>query len=76
QENPLCNDNNNNTRLEVFESHNYEIARLPNQISSIGTSKSCRHELIQYENLNIFGTQFHPEMSDDGKKLIEKFCKL
>jgi len=29
--------------------------------------------MIQYDNLNIFGTQFHPEMSSDGKRLLERF---
>ncbi|TAK15610.1 MAG: glutamine amidotransferase, partial [Nitrosarchaeum sp.] len=24
----------------------------------------------------IFGTQFHPEMSNDGQNLIQKFCSL
>lgn len=71
KDNSLCNG-----KLEVFESHSYEIARIPNRIYNIGESMSCTHELIQYENLNIFGTQFHPEMSEDGKKLVEKFCKL
>jgi len=26
--------------------------------------------------LNIFGTQFHPEMSSDGKLLLEKFVLI
>lgn len=71
KENSLCSN-----KLEVFESHSYEIARIPNCISKIGESESCANELVQYENLNIFGTQFHPEMSKDGKKLIENFCRL
>ncbi|QUC64502.1 gamma-glutamyl-gamma-aminobutyrate hydrolase family protein [Nitrosopumilus sp. K4] len=62
--------------IEVFESHNFEIAKLPNSLVSIGRSKTCKNEIIQHENNKIFGTQFHPEMSLDGKNIIENFCNL
>jgi len=26
--------------------------------------------------LNIFGTQFHPEMSDDGQSIIQTFLSI
>jgi len=26
--------------------------------------------------LNIFGTQFHPEMSDDGQSIIQAFLSI
>jgi GMP synthase (glutamine-hydrolysing) len=71
RENTLCNYN-----LHVFESHGYEISKLPKNLFVIGESKNCRFEIIQYDNKQIFGTQFHPEMSDDGKDLILKFCSL
>jgi len=63
-------------KLAVFESHSFEIAKLPNMLIPLGKSNNCEFELIQYENKPIFGTQFHPEMSLDGQKLIEKFCSL
>ena len=62
--------------LQVFESHNFEISKLPYPLISIGESDNCKHEIIQYEKRQIFGTQFHPEMSNDGHDLIEKFCSL
>ena len=71
RENPLSNDN-----LEVFESHGFEISKLPNVLLVIGESKNCEFEIIQYDKKPIFGTQFHPEMSDDGQNLIQKFCSL
>lgn len=70
-ENPLFSD-----EMSVFESHNYEIAKIPNSIKTLGHSSVCKHELIQYETHNIFGTQFHPEMTEHGKKLIDNFCHL
>ena len=70
-DNSICN-----TSLQVFESHGYEISKLPSELVSIGKSKNCQHEMIQYRKKTIFGTQFHPEMSKDGNDLIEKFCSL
>lgn len=71
KENSICN----NT-IDVFESHSYEISKLPNVLFSLAKSKNCKNEIIQYEERPIFGTQFHPEMSSDGNDLIEKFCSL
>ena len=65
-----------NGKIKVFESHGFEISKLPNLLISIADSKNCKHELIQYDGKFIFGTQFHPEMSSDGKDLINKFCFL
>lgn len=70
-ENMICENN-----LQVFESHNFEISKLPSSLSLIGSSENCKYEIIQYGKNPIFGTQFHPEMSEDGHKLIEKFCSL
>lgn len=69
--NNLINDN-----LKVFESHSFEISKLPNSLISLANSKNCKNEIIQYKGKSIFGTQFHPEMSPDGKDLIIKFCLL
>ena len=65
-----------NSNLQVFESHGFEISKLPSILLSIGESENCKFEIIQYGQKPIFGTQFHPEMSDDGKNLILKFCSL
>ena len=62
--------------LNVFESHRFEISKLPDILIQIAESKNCKHEIIQYKKKPIFGTQFHPEMSPDGRNLIEKFCSL
>lgn len=65
-----------NNPISVFESHSFEISKLPDKLIHLGESNSCRYEIIQYENKPIFGTQFHPEMTPDGNNLIEKFCLL
>ena len=71
KDNSLCSDS-----LDVFESHSFEISKLPNLLIPLAESKNCKYEIIQYEEKPIFGTQFHPEMSQDGNDLIEKFCLL
>ncbi|MGY5151573.1 MAG: type 1 glutamine amidotransferase [Candidatus Nitrosopumilus sp. bin_6a] len=70
-ESPICKNS-----IKVFESHSYEISKLPTILIPLAESKNCKYEIIQYEKKPIFGTQFHPEMSQDGNDLIEKFCSL
>jgi len=69
--NPLCEG-----KISVFESHHFEISKLNDSLINIGKSKICNNEIIYLENSKIFGTQFHPEMSMDGKKLIKRFLTL
>lgn len=71
KENPLCRG-----KITVFESHNYEISRLANSTMGIADSNSCKFEMIRHVERNIFGTQFHPEMSSDGKSLLNAFVLL
>jgi GMP synthase (glutamine-hydrolysing) len=71
KENPISSNS-----LDVFESHRFEISKLPSVLVPLAESKHCKYEIIQYEKKPIFGTQFHPEMSQDGYDLIEKFCSL
>ncbi len=71
KENPISNDS-----LDVFESHGFEISKLPSVLVPHADSKNCKYEIIQYQEKKINGTQFHPEMSQDGHDLIEKFCSL
>ena len=71
KQNPLCSG-----AINVFESHNYEISRISNSLISLANSKNCLYEMIQLNNHNIFGTQFHPEMSTDGQAILETFVSL
>ena len=70
-DNPLCSGT-----IKVFESHNYEISRLDNSLSSIAKSENCLYEIIRHNELNIYGTQFHPEMSNDGQAIIDAFVSI
>ena len=70
-ENPICTGT-----LEVFQSHNFEISKLGKSFIQVAKSELCNYEIIQYKNSRIFGTQFHPEMTQDGLALIENFLLL
>ena len=69
--NPLCSG-----KINVFESHSYLISKIDTTFTQIAKSDVCDFEMIQYNDLNIFGTQFHPEMSSDGKLLLERFVLI
>ncbi|MGI0082984.1 MAG: type 1 glutamine amidotransferase [Nitrosopumilaceae archaeon] len=69
--NPLCSG-----KIAVFESHSYLISKIDSHFEQIAKSDVCKFEIIKYHDSNIFGTQFHPEMSDDGKIILEKFVSI
>ena len=71
EDNPLCSE-----KIQVFESHSFKVAKLDSSFKQIAKSNSCEFEIFQTDNLNIFGTQFHPEMSRDGKDLLRKFIDI
>ena len=68
KENKLCQG-----KINAYESHNYEISQLGNYLQGLANSQSCKYEIIRHIKHDIFGTQFHPEMSDDGKSIIQNF---
>ena len=69
--NQICQDD-----AVVFQSHNYEISKLGSDFCNIAHSETCKNEIFQHNNLDIFGTQFHPEMTKDGQEMIKKFTSL
>jgi GMP synthase (glutamine-hydrolysing) len=69
--NPLCNG-----KIKVFESHSFMVSKLKSSFIQIASSIDCKFEIFQYEDKNIFGTQFHPEMSTDGKALLKRFSSI
>ncbi|MGA9229708.1 MAG: gamma-glutamyl-gamma-aminobutyrate hydrolase family protein [Nitrosotalea sp.] len=71
QNNPLCSG-----KIKGFESHSYMVSKLDSSFTQIATSDDCKFEIFKYDDKNIFGTQFHPEMSSDGKSLLEKFSLI
>jgi GMP synthase (glutamine-hydrolysing) len=70
-ENPLCRG-----IINVYQSHSFEISHLGRSLIHLASSESCKYEIIQHQNSKIFGTQFHPEMTEDGLSLIDRFVSL
>jgi GMP synthase (glutamine-hydrolysing) len=66
----------NKKTLNVFESHGYHIARLPEEFTCVADSNSCKYEIIAHVKKPIFGTQFHPEVSRDGMEILDNFIRL
>ncbi|MEM3065581.1 MAG: gamma-glutamyl-gamma-aminobutyrate hydrolase family protein [Candidatus Nitrosotenuis sp.] len=71
KENPLCSGT-----IRVYQSHSFEISQLGSSLVPLAYSASCKYEMVRYKDTKIFGTQFHPEMTQDGLLLIERFVSL
>ena len=63
-----------NRKYQVFESHNYGIDTLPNELKIIAKSV-VGTEIIKHKTKEIYCFQFHPEVhprKTDGKKIFYK----
>ena len=61
--------------FQVREQHRYEIVRLGG-LSRLGGSARCANEIVRLGGAHAYGTQFHPEMTPDGRRMLERFAAL
>lgn len=74
RDSPLCP---GGSAISVREQHRYEIARLGGRgLESIGRSDRCGNELVRLGGTHVYGAQFHPEMTADGRMLLGRFVRL
>ena len=63
--------------LEVYCRRRFQVAHLPDQLMSLSGSKKSSNEIIKHRDKEIYGLQFHPEVSNrDGQFIMENFLRL
>ena len=61
--------------LDVWMSHGDKVTRLPAGFKTIASTDNAEHAAIAHESKNIFGLQFHPEVTHTkkGKQILASF---
>jgi len=73
---------NKKNLTEVWMSHADQVTKLPKNFKVIASSQNSKFAIIQHKRQNLFGVQFHPEVTHtkNGKKIINNFifliCKM
>jgi len=62
----------------AWESHNDEVVKAPDGFQVLAKSGSCAVEAMRHMKRNIFGVQFHPEVSHTmkGVELFKNFLRV
>ncbi len=62
---------------DFYESHTYEVTRVPEGFETIAAGARCAHEAIRAVDAPVWGVQFHPECADAdhpaGERLLANF---
>jgi GMP synthase-like glutamine amidotransferase len=62
-----------------FSWHGEEVKAMPEEYINLGSSDLCAVQIFRHHNKEIFGVQFHPELSGrkpDGRVLLLNFFEL
>ena len=61
--------------INIWMSHSDSVKEVPNGFRSVASTTTCQVASFENEQKQIFGIQFHPEVShtDYGKNIIENF---
>ncbi len=51
----------------AWESHNDEVVRPPRDFHVLASSANCSIQAMKHEKLDVFGVQFHPEVSHTSR---------
>jgi len=61
----------------VWMSHGDQVEHLSESFNSIATTGTCTHAAVQHKSKNIYGLQFHPEVThtEMGGRLLRNFVR-
>ena len=70
--------NNNEQSLDVWMSHGIEVSKVPDSFKLVASSENCAIAAIENSEKNLFGLQFHPEVTHTvkGKEILERFVDI
>lgn len=62
----------------VWMSHGDMVTALPEGFAVIGSTENCRYTAVANEEKNIYGLQFHPEVTDTphGMTILDNFLSI
>lgn len=64
--------------MQVWASHADEVITIPDGFVRLASSDICNNEAIAHKQKDIFGVQWHPEVSHtfEGYRIFEKFSEI
>jgi GMP synthase (glutamine-hydrolysing) len=63
-------------RIVVYQDHHDEVTTLPDGFRLLASSAECAVQAIADPERRWWGTQFHPEESPDGDRILRSFLEL
>jgi len=62
----------------VWESHNDEVSKLPNNFEILAESENCKIQAMKHKQKPFYGLQFHPEVehTEYGEHIFKNFVKI
>jgi len=62
----------------VWESHNDEVSKLPDNFEILAESENCKIQAMKHKEKPFYGLQFHPEVehTEFGELIFKNFVKI